>query len=117
MFFVILALVATVASADGTPVQLPDGEISNVLVPGVDGVSHPRLIRSSMEMPAWPETQDKLQFDGSYEPVARLAENEQLSLRVFYAQRYWADSPRTAKPCAKMSTQSPFLCCSLTSTL
>ena len=56
MFFVILALVTTVAWAGGTSVQLPDGAITNVLIPGVDGVSHPRLIRSSMELPAWPET-------------------------------------------------------------
>lgn len=48
-------------------------------------------------------------LDGSYEPVARLAENEQLSLRVFYAQRYWADSPRTATAAAEMlDREEPF---------
>ncbi len=48
-------------------------------------------------------------LDGSYEPVARLAENEQLSLRLFYAQRYWADSPRTATAAAEMlNREEPF---------
>jgi hypothetical protein len=48
-------------------------------------------------------------LDGSYEPVARLAETEQLSLRIFYAQRYWADSPRTATAAAEMlDREEPF---------
>jgi len=48
-------------------------------------------------------------LDGSYEPVARLAESEQLSLRLFYAQRYWADSPRTATAAAEMlDREEPF---------
>jgi len=48
-------------------------------------------------------------LDGSYEPVARLADAGQLSLRVFYAQRYWADSPRTAIAAAEMlDREEPF---------
>jgi len=48
-------------------------------------------------------------LDGSYEPVARLAEAEELTLRVFYAQRYWADSPRTAIAAAEMlDREEPF---------
>ncbi|MDE0001037.1 MAG: amidohydrolase family protein, partial [Rhodospirillaceae bacterium] len=35
-------------------------------------------------------------LDGSYDPVEALHEAGELSLRVFYAARYWADSPRTA---------------------
>lgn len=48
-------------------------------------------------------------LDGSYEPVARLAEDGDLSVRVFYAQRYWADSPRTAIAAAELlEREAPF---------
>ena len=48
-------------------------------------------------------------LDGSYEPVEALYEAGELSLRVFYAARYWADSPRTAIAAAEMlDREEPF---------
>jgi len=48
-------------------------------------------------------------LDGSYKPVAQLAENGDLSVRVFYAQRYWADTPRTAIAAAELlEREAPF---------
>ena len=48
-------------------------------------------------------------LDGSYKPVERLAEEDDLSLRVFYALRYWADSPRTAIAAAELlEREAPF---------
>lgn len=48
-------------------------------------------------------------LDGSYEPVEALYEAGELSLRVFYAARYWADSPRTAIAAAEMlDREDPF---------
>ena len=48
-------------------------------------------------------------LDGSYKPVARLAEEGGLSVRVFYAQRYWADSPRSALAAAELlEREAPF---------
>ena len=48
-------------------------------------------------------------LDGSYKPVARLAEEDDLSVRVFFAQRYWADSPRTAIAAAELlEREEPF---------
>ena len=41
-------------------------------------------------------------LDGSYDPVTALYEKGELDLRVFYAQRYWADSPRTAIAAAEL---------------
>ena len=41
-------------------------------------------------------------LDGSYDPVEALYEADDLSLRVFYAARYWADSPRSAIAAAEM---------------
>jgi predicted amidohydrolase YtcJ len=40
-------------------------------------------------------------LDGPYLPVARVAERKELNVRVFYAERYWADSPRTAQAAAE----------------
>ena len=48
-------------------------------------------------------------LDGSYGPVEALYEAGELSLRVFYAARYWADSPRTAIAAAEMlDREEPF---------
>lgn len=48
-------------------------------------------------------------LDGSYKPVERLAQEDELSLRVFYALRYWADSPRTALAAAELlEREEPF---------
>ena len=48
-------------------------------------------------------------LDGSYDPVEALHEAGELSLRVFYAARYWADSPRTAIAAAEMlDREEPF---------
>ncbi|MEE8249727.1 MAG: amidohydrolase family protein [Gammaproteobacteria bacterium] len=41
-------------------------------------------------------------LDGSYDPVTALYEKGELDLRVFYAQRYWADTPRTAIAAAEL---------------
>ncbi|MBT5030722.1 MAG: amidohydrolase family protein [Proteobacteria bacterium] len=41
-------------------------------------------------------------LDGSYDPVTALYESGDLTLRVFYAARYWADSPRTAIAAAEL---------------
>ncbi len=48
-------------------------------------------------------------LDGSYDPVESLYEAGELSLRVFYAARYWADTPRTAIAAAEMlDREAPF---------
>jgi hypothetical protein len=48
-------------------------------------------------------------LDGSYDPVVALHEADRLSLRVFYAARYWADSPRSATAAAEMlDREAPF---------
>ncbi|MGI9203900.1 MAG: amidohydrolase [Woeseiaceae bacterium] len=48
-------------------------------------------------------------LDGSYKPVIALHEADQLTLRVFYAARYWADSPRTATAAAELlDREAPF---------
>ena len=48
-------------------------------------------------------------LDGSYDPVEALYEQNDLSLRVFYAARYWADTPRTAIAAAEMlDREAPF---------
>ena len=41
-------------------------------------------------------------LDGSYAPVEALHAANRLTLRVFYAARYWADTPRTATAAAEM---------------
>ncbi len=41
-------------------------------------------------------------LDGSYDPVTALYERGELDLRVFYAQRYWADTNRTAIAAAEL---------------
>jgi len=41
-------------------------------------------------------------LDGSYTPVAALHEKNALTVRLFHAARYWADSPRTAVAAAEM---------------
>jgi|MEHZ01.5.fsa_nt_MEHZ011474868.1_24 hypothetical protein len=41
-------------------------------------------------------------LDGSYDPVIELYEEDDLSLRVFYALRYWAESARTATAAAEL---------------
>ena len=48
-------------------------------------------------------------LDGSYDPVEALYEQDDLTLRVFYAARYWADTPRTAIAAAEMlDREAPF---------
>ena len=48
-------------------------------------------------------------LDGSYDPVEALHKNDELSVRVFYAARYWADTPRTAIAAAEMlDREAPF---------
>jgi predicted amidohydrolase YtcJ len=48
-------------------------------------------------------------LDGSYEPVEALHKAGDLTLRVFYAARYWADTPRTAIAAAEMlDREAPF---------
>jgi predicted amidohydrolase YtcJ len=48
-------------------------------------------------------------LDGSYDPVEALYEQNDLTLRVFYAARYWADTPRTAIAAAEMlDREAPF---------
>lgn len=48
-------------------------------------------------------------LDGSYDPVTALYEEGELDLRVFYALRYWADSPRTAIAAAELlDREAPF---------
>ena len=41
-------------------------------------------------------------LDGSYDPVEALYDADDLTVRVFYAARYWADSPRTAIAAAEL---------------
>lgn len=49
-------------------------------------------------------------IDGSYEPVARLAKRNDLSLRVFYTARYWAETPWTATAAAEqLDRERPFM--------
>jgi predicted amidohydrolase YtcJ len=48
-------------------------------------------------------------LDGSYAPVEALHEADRMTLRVFYAARYWADSPRTAIAAAELlDREAPF---------
>lgn len=48
-------------------------------------------------------------LDGSYKPVEALHAADQLTLRVFYAARYWADSPRSATAAAELlDREAPF---------
>jgi len=48
-------------------------------------------------------------LDGSYDPVEALYEIDDLSVRVFYAARYWADSPRTSIAAAELlDREEPF---------
>jgi predicted amidohydrolase YtcJ len=48
-------------------------------------------------------------LDGSYDPVTALYDREELDLRVFYAMRYWADSPRTSIAAAELlDREKPF---------
>jgi len=48
-------------------------------------------------------------LDGSYAPVESLHDADRLTLRVFYAARYWADSPRSATAAAEMlDREAPF---------
>ncbi len=48
-------------------------------------------------------------LDGSYAPVEALYEADRLTVRVFYAARYWADTPRTATAAAEMlDREAPF---------
>ena len=48
-------------------------------------------------------------LDGSYDPVAALHEAGRMTVRVFYAARYWADSPRSATAAAEMlDREAPF---------
>jgi len=48
-------------------------------------------------------------LDGSYDPVEALYEADELTVRVFYAARYWADSARTAIAAAEMlDREAPF---------
>ena len=48
-------------------------------------------------------------LDGSYKPFEALYDANQLSLRVFYALRYWADSPRPAIAAAELlDREEPF---------
>ena len=51
----VTALAATSAVASGTPVRLAGGETLTVLHPGLDGVSYPKILRSSRRMPEFPE--------------------------------------------------------------
>ena len=41
-------------------------------------------------------------LDGSYDPVTELYEQGELDVRVFYAQRYWADTNRTSIAAAEL---------------
>jgi len=48
-------------------------------------------------------------LDGSYKPVEALHAADQLTVRVFYAARYWADSPRSATAAAELlDREAPF---------
>jgi hypothetical protein len=48
-------------------------------------------------------------LDGSYAPVEALHEADRMTVRVFYAARYWADSPRTATAAAELlDREAPF---------
>ena len=48
-------------------------------------------------------------LDGSHDPVKALRDENELSLRVFYAARYWADTPRTAIAAAEyLDREQPF---------
>jgi predicted amidohydrolase YtcJ len=54
-------------------------------------------------------TYDAGYLDGSYDAVAALHEADDLSLRVFYAARYWAETARTAVAAAEMlDREAPF---------
>ena len=54
-------------------------------------------------------TYDVGYLDGSYAPVEALHEADRMTLRVFYAARYWADSPRSATAAAEMlDREAPF---------
>ena len=48
-------------------------------------------------------------LDGSYDPVERLVKQDELDIRLFYALRYWADTPRTAIAAAELlDREEPF---------
>eukprot|EP00903_Cladosiphon_okamuranus_P004323 g4321.t1 len=48
-------------------------------------------------------------LDGSYRPVETLYEREGMSVRVFYAARYWAETARTSLAAAEMlDREAPF---------
>ncbi len=48
-------------------------------------------------------------LDGSYDPVEALYGAAELTVRVFHAARYWADTPRTAIAAAEMlDREAPF---------
>jgi predicted amidohydrolase YtcJ len=48
-------------------------------------------------------------LDGSYDPVEKLVKAGQLDIRVFYALRYWAETPRTSKAAAELlDREEPF---------
>lgn len=47
-------------------------------------------------------TWDAGYLDGSFDPVTELYQEDDLSLRVFYALRYWAESARTAIAAAEL---------------
>ncbi len=48
-------------------------------------------------------------LDGSYDPVTALYERGELDVRVFFAQRYWADTNRTSIAAAELlDREAPF---------
>ncbi len=54
-------------------------------------------------------TWDAGYLDGSYDPVIELAAEDDLDLRVFYAQRYWAETSRTSIAAAELlDREAPF---------
>ncbi len=54
-------------------------------------------------------TYDVGYLDGSYDPVEAVYEAGELSLRVFYALRYWAETDRTAIAAAELlAREAPF---------
>lgn len=57
---IILALAATSAFANGTEVRLANGKVATILHPGQDGVSHPKVLQSSIDLPSCTEGEGKV---------------------------------------------------------
>ena len=81
MFALILmtALAAPALAADEV-IQLPDGEQMALMHPGVDGVSTPKAVRSSMVSPSYPQQALGLGTDSSVTLLVLVRENGRVAV-------------------------------------